>query len=58
MKRHKYEEPSEERFQEIMKLQEQLLHKEISEEEYCSKVSDDDRANFRILAQVKMNSEK
>jgi hypothetical protein len=55
MERHKYEPISEERFQEIIKLQEQLLHNEISEEEYSSKVSDDDRANFRILAQIKFN---
>jgi len=56
MKKHKYNLLSEERFQEIMKLQEQLLHNEISEEEYSSKVSDDDRANFRIMAHLKFNN--
>lgn len=56
MEKHNYTELTQEHFDEIKKLHEQQLHHVITEEEFDSKVTKDDLANYRIMAQIKMKN--
>lgn len=54
MEKHNYTELSQERFDEIQKLHEQQLHHVITAEDFDSKVTKDELADYRIMAQIKM----